>query len=245
MNLFLLFFASFLPNIAYASLNSFLKNVNSLIINPLIKLLFALGIAYFLYGAFMFLKNADNENVRTEGKNHMMYGLIGLTVMMGVWGILTFVLNTLDIKGINPEKGTVNLENYNPSSPLNGGNTNTGSGNTGTGTGNGNGNGNTATDLDPVLDDPILDNGSGSDPVDVDDNSDPVGPSGFDPVIDSPNSGGSDIGTSNGNPNTSTPSGFDPVGTSTTNEPSLPSNPTSNNTSTSQTQTFTGNAPTE
>jgi hypothetical protein len=241
MNLFLLFFASFLPNIANASFDSFLKNVNSSIVNPLIRLLFAVGIAYFLYGAFLFLKNADNETVRTEGKNHMLYGLIGLTVMMGVWGILNFVLNTLDIKGINPEKGTVDLGNYNPSSPLNGGNTNTGSGNTGTG--NGNGNGNTATDFDPVLDDPILD--PGFDPVGVDDNSDPVGPSGFDPVINVPNSGGSNNGSSNGSPNTSTPTGFDPVGPSTTNEPSLPSNPTSSTTNTSQTQTFSGDALTE
>lgn len=38
------------PNIAYADFDSFLKNVNNEIVNPLIKLLFALAVVYFLWG---------------------------------------------------------------------------------------------------------------------------------------------------------------------------------------------------
>ena len=42
-----------LVNIAYASVDSFIGNVNKLIINPLIILLFALALAYFLWGVFI------------------------------------------------------------------------------------------------------------------------------------------------------------------------------------------------
>ncbi len=101
-----------LPNIAFASFDSFLSKVNSLIVNPLIKLLFALALAYFLYGVVKFFTNADNESARTEGKSHMLYGLIGIVIMMGVWGITNILINTLEIDGINPEKGQVNLENF-------------------------------------------------------------------------------------------------------------------------------------
>ncbi len=105
---------NFFGNIAYASVDSFVANANRLIINPLIILLFALALAYFLWGVFEFISNADNEEKRTEGKSHMIYGVIGLTVMLGVWTILQIVLTTLDIKGVDPQKGTVTLPDYSP-----------------------------------------------------------------------------------------------------------------------------------
>jgi amino acid transporter len=82
-----------------------------MIINPLIELLFALAIVYFLYGVFEFLSNQANEEKKTTGKSHMMWGIIGITIMMGVWTILGILLNTLGIdeSEINPEAGTVNL----------------------------------------------------------------------------------------------------------------------------------------
>ncbi|MFZ2205291.1 MAG: hypothetical protein WAV23_01755 [Minisyncoccia bacterium] len=109
----------FFTNVAYAageSLDKFIQNVNNLIINPLIVLLFALALAYFLWGVFVFISNQDNEEKKTTGKSHMVYGLIGITIMMGVWTILSIVMNTLNISTteINPSTGKVDLGNYNP-----------------------------------------------------------------------------------------------------------------------------------
>ena len=100
---------------AYAaskSLNEFIGNVDRMIINPLIGLLFALAVVYFLYGVFQFLSNQENEEKKTTGKSHMLWGIIGITVMMGVWTILGILLNTLGISKdqINPEQGTVQLK---------------------------------------------------------------------------------------------------------------------------------------
>ena len=99
----------FSPNIAYASLDSFLAKVDSTIINPLIGLMFALAIAYFLWGVFEFIANQSNEEAKTNGRNHMLWGVVGITIMLGVWGILNIIINTFNIKGINPEQGTVHL----------------------------------------------------------------------------------------------------------------------------------------
>jgi len=107
----------FFTNIAYASVDSFVANANRLIINPLIILIFALALMYFLYGVFEFLSNAENDQKRSTGKSHMIWGIVGLTIMIGVWFILNVVLNTFNITGINPEKGTVDLPEYNPSYP--------------------------------------------------------------------------------------------------------------------------------
>lgn len=115
----------FSTNVAYAApsknLNEFIKNVDTFIINPLILLLFALAFAYFLYGMFQFILNGNNDEKKTTGKSHMLWGVIGLTIMMGVWFILGVILNTLGIKDteINPQQGTVKLNDYTPPSPNN------------------------------------------------------------------------------------------------------------------------------
>ena len=115
------FLGLFSPNVAYAAetFNEFLVNVNTLIVNPLIKFIFALAVVYFLYGVFQFLSNQDNEEKKTTGKSHMMWGIIGITIMMGVWFFLGVIINTFSIKGINPETNEVKLPDYIPPSPNN------------------------------------------------------------------------------------------------------------------------------
>ena len=90
-------------------LNTFIGNVNRLIINPLILLLFALAVVYFLYGMLEFIMNQANEEKKTTGKSHMIWGIVGITIMMGVWVILNIILNTFGVNYVNPEQGTVNL----------------------------------------------------------------------------------------------------------------------------------------
>lgn len=106
----------FLPKVAYADLNSFLTHANQLIVNPLIELLFALAVVYFLWGVFEFFLNQENEEKKTSGKSHMLWGVVGITIMLGVWTILNVVLNTLGISNseVNPQEGTVKLKDYNP-----------------------------------------------------------------------------------------------------------------------------------
>ena len=99
----------FSPIPAHASLDSLLLNLNMLIINPLIVLLFAVALAYFLYGVLMFFIGEVSEEKKTDGKMHMLWGLVGLVIMFGVWAILNIVIKTLDIKGVDPQTGKVDL----------------------------------------------------------------------------------------------------------------------------------------
>ena len=104
----------FYTKVAYAArFDDFLTNVNSFIINPLITLLFALAVAYFLWGMFEFILNQQNEEKKTTGKGHMLWGVIGIAIMMAVWAILGIILNTLNIRRdqIDPENNRVSLPN--------------------------------------------------------------------------------------------------------------------------------------
>ena len=102
----------FSTKIAYAAttnVDAFVKKVDDLIINPIIYVMFALAILIFLYGVLEFIMNQASEEKKTTGRNHMIWGIVGITIMLGVWTILNFVLNTLGVKGINPQQGTVQL----------------------------------------------------------------------------------------------------------------------------------------
>ncbi|MEK7128335.1 MAG: hypothetical protein AAB933_02120 [Patescibacteria group bacterium] len=95
---------------ASANFTEFLTNVNREIINPLISFLFALALVYFLYGMFQFIASGASDEKKTSGKSHMLWGVIGLSIMLGVWFILGVVLDTFSLgEGINLEQGTVNL----------------------------------------------------------------------------------------------------------------------------------------
>ena len=109
----------FSTKVAYASVDSFVMKANNLIINPLIKLLFALALVYFLYGVFEFFLNQTSEEKKTSGKSHMLWGIIGITIMMGVWFFLSVIISTFSIKGVDPKNGKVELPTYVPPTPNN------------------------------------------------------------------------------------------------------------------------------
>lgn len=76
---------------------TFIGNIVDFIINPLIALLFALALAYFVWGAAMFILNANNPEARKKGQQHLLWSVIGLFVMVAVFGILRIVTATFGV----------------------------------------------------------------------------------------------------------------------------------------------------
>jgi hypothetical protein len=70
--------------------------INSLILNPLIFLLFGVAILYFLWGVLKFVANAGNSEKRAEGANHILWGVIGIAIMISVFGLMRLIINTLN-----------------------------------------------------------------------------------------------------------------------------------------------------
>ena len=68
-----------------------------MIINPLIALLFALAVVFFLYGILKYITAGDDEEKRGKMKNVMIYGIIGLFVMISFWGIVNILINTFEL----------------------------------------------------------------------------------------------------------------------------------------------------
>ena len=77
----------------------FIHKVNDVIINPIIKIVFLAALVYFLWGVFGYVKNADSDDARSEGRRHMLWGVFGMFIMISVFAIMSFILNTFDIPG--------------------------------------------------------------------------------------------------------------------------------------------------
>ena len=85
----------------------FLKDVNNLILNPIIALMFGVSVVIFIYGIVKFLTTdaGDAGSTRIEARNSMMWGIIGMVIMFSVYGIIKLILDTF---GVTPtgEAGT-------------------------------------------------------------------------------------------------------------------------------------------
>ena len=70
---------------------TFINKVEVAIIDPIILLLFAGALAYFFWGIIVFINNTDNPTGKEQGKRHMMWGIVGMTIMVCAFGILRFI----------------------------------------------------------------------------------------------------------------------------------------------------------
>ncbi len=66
------------------------------ILNPLMLLFFAIGLLVFVFGVVEFLYgiNAENE-ARERGKKHMLWGLVGMFIMMVAYSIVKLIIRTV------------------------------------------------------------------------------------------------------------------------------------------------------
>ena len=81
------------------------------LINPLILVLAGLSLLMFFRGLLNFIVKSDDTRSRVEGKEVMKWGLIGLFVIVSIWGILTTFTTTFGFGQMGfpllPENGRV------------------------------------------------------------------------------------------------------------------------------------------
>lgn len=82
-----------LPN---AKLGDLFTYISCIIVKSVIPLIFALAIAMFLWGVVQFTIK-DSEEAKDKGRNLMVWGIIALTVMVGVWGLVDIVGRTFNV----------------------------------------------------------------------------------------------------------------------------------------------------
>lgn len=80
-------------------INALLNRINEFVLNPFIILLFVVALIVFFWGLVEFIYKAGSEDGREVGKRNMMWGIIGMFIMVGVYGIINIILATFGIGG--------------------------------------------------------------------------------------------------------------------------------------------------
>ena len=77
----------------FANLNTLVANIGQLI-NKIIPVLFAVALVYFFWGVIKYIRSAGDPKEADAGKSIMIYGIIGLAVMVSVYGLINFLTNS-------------------------------------------------------------------------------------------------------------------------------------------------------
>src|SRR5450830_1268880 len=85
-------------NANMASIEGILNWATCLLDQSVIPLLFALAVVAFIWGVIQFYLNPENEEKRKKGKSFIVGGLIALFVMVSMWGIVSILTTTFDIR---------------------------------------------------------------------------------------------------------------------------------------------------
>ncbi len=84
---------------------SFAQNLNSIVIdgetlfervvneilNPIYQFMVAIAALYFLYGVAKFIYDLNDPEKKNFGKSHLLYGMIGMFIILSVGGILPWL----------------------------------------------------------------------------------------------------------------------------------------------------------
>ncbi len=81
---------------APTGLTGVIVNINDFLRN-LLPLLVAIGVIYFIWGVVRYMI-ADSDEAKTKGKDRVIYGIIGLAVIISVWGLVYLVAETLGVE---------------------------------------------------------------------------------------------------------------------------------------------------
>lgn len=93
-----------LPGVA-----AFVQKVNDVLINPVLALIFTAALFLFLWGVFQFIVHGQEEAARDTGRKHMLWGIIGMVLMVSVFAILRVGLDTF---GVTDNEIPADLPNF-------------------------------------------------------------------------------------------------------------------------------------
>ncbi len=92
----------------FGEVDSFINDIIDFINSSLIPLVFGVALLVFIWGMFkFFILGGGDEDSRKEGKQLMLWAVIGFVLMVSIWGIVNLISGGL---GLNDE-GLDNIPN--------------------------------------------------------------------------------------------------------------------------------------
>ena len=83
------------------------------VINPALILLAAAGFFFFVFGLVEFMLKLSQGGDAKEGKQHMLWGVVGMVIMFSVYGIISLINSTFSLNAFGTPN-TSAMDNINP-----------------------------------------------------------------------------------------------------------------------------------
>lgn len=96
---------AFAPALASAQLSAGVGDTTSLVswlisaFNIASGLILAAAVVFFLWGVFQYVMAAGDEDAQKTGRAHIINGVIGIAVMVSVWGLVNFFTRSAGLSG--------------------------------------------------------------------------------------------------------------------------------------------------
>lgn len=78
-----------------------LQKIVTEIFNPLYKAAVAAAFVYFLYGVVKYLHDMRNPQDKNTGKQHLLWGMVGLFIIFSVGGVLSLFTSMFGALGVS------------------------------------------------------------------------------------------------------------------------------------------------
>jgi hypothetical protein len=91
--------SSFCSSAQFSSLSGGLGNILCKIgdiLNAIIPILVVLGVLYFIWGVITYMIGSDEE-AKKAGRDRIIFGIIGLAVIVAMWGLVNILINTFTL----------------------------------------------------------------------------------------------------------------------------------------------------
>lgn len=73
------------------------------LLNAVVPVLIALAVVYFVWGVVTYVISSDEEAKKT-GRDRIIFGIIGLAVIIGLWGLVNLLKNTFQLNNQGTEQ---------------------------------------------------------------------------------------------------------------------------------------------
>jgi len=100
----LLMFVALTPLVAAAA-KSVLEIVEVIqdVVNIIVPLFMTVAVAVFLWGIIMYITAGGDAEKEKTARGYIIYGLIGLFVLVAFWGLIAVITTTFDVsEGVTP-----------------------------------------------------------------------------------------------------------------------------------------------
>jgi len=87
----------FLVGAAGGGLENTLTKVTDLL-KVAIQICFVLVTLYFFFGVMQYILASGDETKVAQGRMHMMWGIVGMAVMLAAWGLVNMVISYFGIE---------------------------------------------------------------------------------------------------------------------------------------------------